>query len=161
VSATVYVGACLGRHKIGRCAGDPRARFAEFLTPAPVDLVAAYLVDAVPQAVRVEAALHREFAAFRRHGEWFDLPPDWRPRADGVVFWHGGWTRCAGSSRGGAPCGRNAPFPGGSCYQHGGAATPPEAFLEAMRRAGAHAPAVGPAWRFALDSTIPRAHFKR
>jgi hypothetical protein len=33
----------------------------------------------------VETALHKAFADFRRHGEWFDLPDDWQATADAVI----------------------------------------------------------------------------
>lgn len=34
----------------------------------------------------LERALHEEFAAYRKHGEWFDLPDDWEDRLRTVMW---------------------------------------------------------------------------
>jgi hypothetical protein len=62
-----------GSYKIGRT-GNVQSRLALIQTssPYPVKVVHSIHVD---DMVTAEAFLHRKFAAYRRHGEWFDLTP--------------------------------------------------------------------------------------
>jgi hypothetical protein len=59
-----------GLVKIG-VAGDPVARLAEIQRMCPIPLRILGTLPGVGQAG--ESALHRRFAAERRHGEWFEL----------------------------------------------------------------------------------------
>lgn len=64
-SATLHI-------KIGYTANDPLARLADLQTGNPSPLI---LLAAVEGALADEAALHREFAAARVAGEWFNPTP--------------------------------------------------------------------------------------
>lgn len=66
-------GAITGMVKIG-IARSPKRRLLAIRTDCsePVELVG--LIDA-PDAAQMEAALHRQFAADRSHGEWFRPSP--------------------------------------------------------------------------------------
>lgn len=56
--------------KIGRTT-DPVTRLKDLQTPSPVPLAYIKIVEAHPT---LEGSLHRQFAKYRVHGEWFNLP---------------------------------------------------------------------------------------
>ncbi len=65
----VYLIAGGGLYKIGTAA-DPVARLRDLQACSPAQL---RLVASGPGGYDREAAIHHEFKAMRRHGEWFDL----------------------------------------------------------------------------------------
>lgn len=70
-TVNLYAVAGGGLVKIGRTAGTVANRVAAMQgsSPVPLEIVA----TSVERPGRTEADLHAEFAACRRHGEWFDL----------------------------------------------------------------------------------------
>lgn len=68
----VYFVEGAGLVKIG-FATFPVERFMGMLTSCPIPLS---LLASMPGGPRVEAELHRRFAADRMHGEWFRRSPD-------------------------------------------------------------------------------------
>lgn len=58
--------------KLGRTT-EPVQRLANLQSGSPVKLVYVKIVEA---HLSLEASLHRQFARYRLHGEWFDLPED-------------------------------------------------------------------------------------
>lgn len=74
VRTSVYViGPLLGPMKIG-IAHDVGKRLIGIQTSSPADLIIHYHVEVGPTARAVEAAAHRDLAAYRLRGEWFDVP---------------------------------------------------------------------------------------
>jgi hypothetical protein len=73
---SVYLIECAGYTKIG-VAVDPLQRLPGINTGSPVKatLYRAREFGSVPMAHRIEAWMHRKFAALRTNGEWFDLSP--------------------------------------------------------------------------------------
>ena len=68
-----FVRAESGFVKIGRTRDlDARLRTLRSGSPVPLHLVLVLAGDS-----EIEAAWHRHFAQYRRHGEWFDLPEGW------------------------------------------------------------------------------------
>ncbi|MBA3690837.1 MAG: GIY-YIG nuclease family protein [Actinobacteria bacterium] len=70
-----------GLIKIG-IAFDLADRIRKMQAQCPVPLT---VVLAVPGRGFMERELHREFAEYRRQGEWFAMPEDWRERVDAWV----------------------------------------------------------------------------
>lgn len=74
--AVVYAVAAGWRVKIGFTANlEQRLKEIQAMCPVPLELLAT-----VPGGRAREAALHREFAGDRVHGEWFELTKDDRAR---------------------------------------------------------------------------------
>ena len=69
--------------KIGFTTNLPDRVRALHLNGPGVELLCSYRGDRA-----LEQALHREFADHRRHGEWFELPADWRSRVLAVLGEH-------------------------------------------------------------------------
>lgn len=60
--------------KVGRTT-DPDKRLISLQAHSPVALHYVKIVEAHPT---LEGSIHRQFAQFRTHGEWFDIPEDHR-----------------------------------------------------------------------------------
>lgn len=73
MSAIYVISSINGLVKIGRSA-DARKRFLGLKHSSPVSLHLSHVVE-VPadQAAFIEAKIHNEMAAVRRHGEWFEV----------------------------------------------------------------------------------------
>lgn len=63
-----------GRMKIGRSRSGT-ARIDALATASPYPLLLLRTI-ATSDAVALESTLHQQYAAYRRHGEWFELPPE-------------------------------------------------------------------------------------
>lgn len=73
----VYFIAGADLTKIGRSSQiDKRMRDLQAMSPVPLELVMTISSDRFPSLV-VETWLHEAFAEWRKHGEWFSLPPHW------------------------------------------------------------------------------------
>lgn len=72
----VYFLAGAGLIKIGIAYGQFARRIATLQSGSPVELRLTMVIHDVDHLV--ESHLHMIFAAYRRHGEWFALPPGWR-----------------------------------------------------------------------------------
>jgi hypothetical protein len=70
-SVVYFIGAYRGLIKIG-VARDVRARLRTLQTGSGVPLT---LLTAVPGSFALERHYHARFAAYRRHGEWFERHP--------------------------------------------------------------------------------------
>ena len=71
---SIYVIGTLGLPivKIG-VSNDPQLRLRQIRTMSPVPVMLRWTG---PGDVRLEQLLHKRFAAYRSHGEWFNLPKD-------------------------------------------------------------------------------------
>lgn len=77
---SVYFVEGAGLVKIGR-SDNPASRIRDLQAASPVQLTTALILEG---GVLLEGAMHRRFAAFRRHGEWFALPEGWQAEARAV-----------------------------------------------------------------------------
>jgi hypothetical protein len=70
-TATIYIieAPGMGRYKVG-FTGDIRRRFASLQVGSPIPLA---VIATFPGNVADEREIHRKYAAFSAHGEWFDL----------------------------------------------------------------------------------------
>jgi hypothetical protein len=68
IGVCYFVGGDLGLIKIGK-AKDPVSRLAQISTHSPIPV---RIFALAPGGETAERAYHRQFAEFRRHGEWFD-----------------------------------------------------------------------------------------
>lgn len=69
-----FIEAANGYVKIGR-SDDPSRRFQDIVNMSPVPIWLRHTVFS-DNFVVAEQTAHERFEVFRRHGEWFELPPD-------------------------------------------------------------------------------------